>query len=190
MVLMSASDQGVASAFDGLAGSAQDREFMVGEGPGIDAFHQGRVVVVDDVDDARDRWPRFVDSVAALGVRAVYALPLQVGGVKFGVLVLYRNRCGPLAATEISDVLTIAEASTAMILDMQAGVASESLAWSLEIDDFRIGVHQATGMISVQLGCGVEEALVRLRAHCFATGRSVNDVAADVVAGAVRFDDP
>ena len=36
---------------------------------------------------------------------------------------------------------------------MQAGAVSESLAWGLEVDDYRAVVHQATGMISVQLDC-------------------------------------
>ena len=42
-------------------------------------------------------------------------------------------------------------------------------------------------MISVQLGVGVEEAFVRLRAHAYAGDRSLAAMARDVVARRLRF---
>jgi len=71
---------------------------------------------------------------------------------------------------------------------MQSAVASEWLASSLEVADERIFVHQATGMVSAQLDCGVDEALLRLRGHAYAAQRPIDEVAADVVAGRLRFD--
>ncbi|KPI12010.1 GAF domain protein [Actinobacteria bacterium OK074] len=53
----------------------------------------------------------------------------------------------------------------------------------------RAAVHQATGMISVQLGVSLEEALVRLRAHAYGSERPVGEVAQDVVARRLRFSD-
>jgi hypothetical protein len=52
---------------------------------------------------------------------------------------------------------------------------------------FRAQVHQAAGMISVQLGVSLAEALVRLRARAFAEDRLIAEVAADVVARRLRF---
>jgi hypothetical protein len=49
-------------------------------------------------------------------------------------------------------------------------------------------VHQATGMVSVQLEAGLEEAFARLRAYAFAVDRTVEAVADDVVARRLRFD--
>ena len=48
-------------------------------------------------------------------------------------------------------------------------------------------VHQATGMVSAQLGVPMDEAFVRLRAHAFADRRSLRDVARDVVARRLRL---
>ena len=48
-------------------------------------------------------------------------------------------------------------------------------------------VHQAAGMVMVQLDSSVEEALVRLRAAAYADGRPVADLATDVVQGDLRF---
>jgi len=54
--------------------------------------------------------------------------------------------------------------------------------------DRRAVVHQAAGMISVQLDVDVAEALLRLRARAYALDRPMADVAADVVARRLRFD--
>jgi AmiR/NasT family two-component response regulator len=53
--------------------------------------------------------------------------------------------------------------------------------------DFRFVVHQASGVLSVQLDIGVGEALVRLRAYAFAHDRPLTDVAQDVVAHRLRL---
>lgn len=49
-------------------------------------------------------------------------------------------------------------------------------------------MHQATGRVSVQAGNAVGEALVLLRARAYADGRTVLEVARDVLAGRIRFD--
>ena len=48
-------------------------------------------------------------------------------------------------------------------------------------------VHQATGMIQVQLGVPTEDAFLLLRARAFASGRPVIDIARDVVERRLRF---
>ena len=50
-------------------------------------------------------------------------------------------------------------------------------------------VHQASGMVSVQLGIAVAAALSVLRAHAFAEDRPLREVAADVVARRIRMTD-
>ena len=55
------------------------------------------------------------------------------------------------------------------------------------IHDLTREIDQASGMLTVQLGVGIEEAFVRLRAHAYAQGRRLADVAADVVARRLRF---
>ena len=43
-------------------------------------------------------------------------------------------------------------------------------------------------MVMVDLGVGIEEAMARLRAHSYAEGRSIGDVAKDIVAGKLTLD--
>ena len=54
--------------------------------------------------------------------------------------------------------------------------------------DFQYTVHQAAGMVAVQLDITVGQALVRLRAHAFGNGLTLAEVAAAVVTRTVRFD--
>jgi len=49
-------------------------------------------------------------------------------------------------------------------------------------------VHQATGMVSVQIGAGVRVAADRLVAMSTETGRSVECIATEVVERRLRFD--
>ena len=177
----------VASAY-GVSVTVQDLELTLGEGPAVDAYAQGTPVLVDDLGLSASRWPQFTRAAADTGIRSVYALPLQLGAIKLGVLVLYREVPGALEGEQLSAALLVANLVTNQVIDMQAGAVSESLAWGLEVDDYRAVVHQATGMISAQLDCAIGEALVRLRGRAFATDRPIDDVAAAVVTGDLRFE--
>ena len=51
----------------------------------------------------------------------------------------------------------------------------------------RAEVSQATGMRMAQLHIDAPTALVRLRAHAYATGRGATDVARDILARRLRL---
>ncbi len=179
----------VASAY-GLSMTVQDLEFTLGEGPVRDAFSQGKPVLVDDISVLGSRWPQFSRAISEAGIHSMYALPLQLGAIKLGVLALYRDEAGFLEGEDLSAALLVADLVTNQVLDMQAGALSESLAWGLELDDYRAVVHQATGMISAQLDCPIGEALVRLRGRAFSLEQPIDLLAAAVVTGDLRFDEP
>ena len=63
-----------------------------------------------------------------------------------------------------------------------------STAWAELNALSRAEVSQATGMLVAQLGVEPAEALVRLRAHAYATGRSATDVARDILDRRLRLD--
>jgi len=119
----------------------------------------------------------------------VFALPLQTASTRIGVLVLYRDEVGTLAPAELTDALEVADLVTQLVLVMQSEAVTESVAWALEVSDNRAVVHQASGMIAAQIQVDVDEALVRLRAHSFATDQPIREVAEAVVTGQLRFDD-
>ena len=62
------------------------------------------------------------------------------------------------------------------------------MAEELEIGaDFHFVVHNAAGMVSVQLGISVTEALIRLRAYAFSHDRLLAEVAQDVIDRRLRL---
>ena len=74
------------------------------------------------------------------------------------------------------------------MLEAQAGAPLHVAAKELEIGAiFHFVVHNAAGMVSVQEGISVTEALIRLRAFAFSSDRLLADVAEDVVARRLRL---
>ena len=162
----------------------------VGEGPSLAAAGGGPVLVADLA--AREnlaQWPAFAAAADAMGVRAIFALPLQVGGIRLGVIDLHRGRPGPLSQEQVESALLLADTACALLIDS----AGETIppAAGREPEQARLQypeVHQATGMIIVQLGVSAAVALVRLRAYAYAHDRRLRDVARDVVVRRLRFD--
>jgi ANTAR domain/GAF domain len=181
--------EGITGASDTLAAAIQNEEFTLGEGPATDVRQHRRVVLAPDLREMTNDWPQFVPAVARLGIGAMYAIPLRIGAVDLGVLILGGARPSVMTGQDLSDLMILGDLISRLVLDLQAGVTSESLAWALEAADSRAVVHQATGMIAAQLDIGVAEALVRLRASAFATDRPIDQVASEVVAGRRRFEE-
>jgi hypothetical protein len=90
---------------------------------------------------------------------------------------------------DVAQSLTFAEIARTTMLDGQDIAPAGALPGGFdEAPGYRAEVFQAQGMIMVQLGIDIDEALVRLRAHAYAAGRPLVDVARDVVACMLRFD--
>jgi GAF domain-containing protein len=167
----------------------EELQYTLGQGPCIDAYDEGRPVLEPDLaQPVRARWLAFTGPALDAGVRAVFGFPLRVGAVRLGALNLYRDRPGPLSDEQHSDALVMADVAAELILMMQAQAPPGALPIELEAGaDFQYVVHQASGMVAVQLGVSVGEALVRLRAYAFAQDRPISAVAADVVGRRLRF---
>jgi hypothetical protein len=120
-------------------------------------------------------------------VASVFAYPLAASKVAVGVLTLYQDQTGPLRADQHADSLVVAGVLAETVLSLDTSLPGGS---GGPLDDavaYRAQLHQASGMIAVQLGVPIWEALARIRAHAFATGLPVNDVAAEIVARRLRF---
>lgn len=171
---------------DPVSWRLSDLQFTLGEGPAIDASAAGMAVFAPDLDDvSAARWPAFTTEALALGVRAVFALPLQLGAIEVGALVLHRNNPGPLSAAAIGDAWALAAAATSTITSAPPATPRTYG----DLVDQQMVVFQATGMISVQLHIDLAEALARLRAYAYGNNRATSDTAEEVVARRLRFDD-
>jgi hypothetical protein len=182
--------RGLTTASDPAAERIEDLQFVLGEGPCIDAFATRRPVLVPDLADGPiGRWPGYTPAARDAGVRAVFAFPLQVGAGRLGVLDVFRARPGPLSADELRQALTFAEVAVTTLLDGQSAAPPGTAADGLdEAMDSRAELFQAQGMVMVQLGISITDALARIRAYAYAENRPLADVASDIVARRLHFD--
>ncbi len=172
-----------------LAAKLEELQFTLGVGPGPDAFGQGVPIIESDlVARPPPAWIGFNGPAAEEGTRAVFAFPLQVGAARIGTLTLYRDRVGPLGDDIYADALVMADIATLAFLAMQSRVPEGALPDELSDDGaYRAEIHQASGMISVQVDVTVGEALLRLRARAVADSTSVAQLATAVVSRELRF---
>jgi hypothetical protein len=163
-------------------------QFILGEGPCLESVARRiPVLVVDLADPEEARWPVYGPAMLANQIRGVYAIPVVVAGEFVGALDLFRAQPGPLPDDKLTSAVTAAELAVIPLLDLmdgdlQAAVADpHSNAWAELNALSRAEVSQATGMLVAQLEVEPAEALIRLRAHAYATGRSATDVARDIL---------
>ncbi len=186
-VALSSNGQGLSPvwASDPTAQALEEGQITLGEGPCLDAVATGLPVLVEDLRSPRGTplaWPAFVRDVTALEVRGVFAFPLQMGAIALGSLELYRREAGDLSAPELAAALNSADLLCGVLLGLGASPDASDV-----VPHYRLVVHQAAGMITVQLDVAIDEAMMRLRARAYSEGRSINEVAADVVGGSLRF---
>lgn len=168
----------------------EEIQFVTGEGPSVDAFTKGRLVLAGDL-ATRPGWPVFSPAALDAGVAAVFAFPVQIGGIRLGVFELHHTEPGSLGEQDLSSCLHFAD-TAALVLMHGEDVGP----WAKdEMDDWtaygvQAEVHQATGMVSVQASVDLNEALSMLRARAFADARPALEVAQDVTARRLRFDPP
>lgn len=175
-------------ATDAVMERIEAMQYSLGEGPCYEAFKTGNPVLVPDL--ARDggaSWPLFAAEMAVDEVSAIFALPLRRGAARFGGIDMYRHDSGWLSSSELAVALRIADVATSALLAAAAtspdGDNGEmSAAWVLDFTRTQAVVHQATGMVVAHSAIPAAQALAQLRGYSFATGRLLNDVAADLVA--------
>ena len=190
---------GVASGTLGSSGAAarayDELQFTFGEGPCLDSVALRAPVLIADLANAQRC------SVAAYGpamldykIRGIFAIPVVLAGEYVGALDLFRAQPGELHGDHLAGAVVAAELAGVPLLDLmdsdlQAAVNDpDSSAWAELNALSRTEVSQATGMLVAQLEVEPAEALVRLRAHAYATNRSATDVARDILDRRLRLE--
>ena len=190
MLLADGRPQASVCTTDEVSSLIEEAQYTLGEGPCVDAHRLGEVVSEPDLAAAGgSRWAAFSRRASGAGARAVFGYPIRIGTVRLGALDLYRDRAGLLEDEEHANALVMADVAARAVLAAQAGAPPGALGIDIDEDLYLWGaVHQAAGMVSVQLDIPVADALVRLRASAFLTDRLVSEVARDVVERRLHFD--
>jgi hypothetical protein len=161
----------------------------LGEGPCWEALRSRQPVLERDVGGSDDTsWPLARQAMHEDGLGAVFAFPLVVAGLSLGAVDLYSRTALDISDQQVTDATSLARIVARQVLRRAltvAGDQEEDGAWSGRFS--RREIHQATGMVVAQMGISPVDALLVLRGHAFATGRTVRDVAEDVVGRVLDF---
>ena len=156
---------------------AQDLEYTLGEGPARDATASD-AAILERGQGLQTRWRHYGPAVRQIGVEAVAAVPLPWSAGYLGALTVF----DPARDLAMGSLRAVARDLAVVVLNADAQPAL------LAMGDHRAQVHQAAGIVSVQCGCGVAEALLLLKAYSYAHGEGIASVAARVLHRELRFD--
>lgn len=176
----------VVHASDGTAARLEEIHFDLGEGPLFDCLHLTRPVLIPDV-AAADRWPMFRSEAHGMNVAAVFLFPLTLGAVSIGAVLCYRTLPGGLDASEVEVGCAIGRAIAGPAFRRAIAMAADEQPDQEAPIEMRREVHQATGMVLLQLDTTATDAFARMRAYAFSHGVSLSDVARDVVTRRLDF---
>lgn len=168
------------AATDASAARLEDLQDVIGEGPGHAAWASGRMETgIVPHEESLVRWPVFVEAVEEVVDHVVIrAVPMRPWERRFGVATLYQEGPSRGLLLDTAQLSFLADAVGAALIRDARAVQEEEAAgpWAS-----RAQVHQATGMVVAQLRVGTEDALALLRAHAFAHGTTLAEIAASVV---------
>lgn len=178
-------------ASEEAAATAERLQFTHGDGPCFLAMREGRPVVVTET-AWRERWPVLAqDHFSLTPFRGGLSVPLRVGPVRFGVLDLYDRVSQEVDGGTVVDGQLVAARVSAVLLEhlrendsgrsVTAPGGEEAVWFDSPGALARRQVWVAVGMVALGLGVTSEEALAILRASCFSLGRTLEDLAGDVV---------
>ncbi|WP_236808177.1 GAF domain-containing protein [Amycolatopsis albispora] len=192
-VMADAGRREIVYASDPVSTALAELQFSLGEGPCFEASAAGGPVLVPELAAGSPAaWPVFAAEAAAYPVAALFTFPVQIGAVRVATLDTYRSTPGSLGTAELATALQVADIA-ALALSGLSGGGERWLdgdgRWMDGAGMRHREVHQATGMLIAHLDLPASAALARLRAYAFGHGRSLLEVAGDIVAGRLRLDE-
>ena len=116
---------------DPVIQTVEDVQYVLGEGPCVDAFNTRTPVLVADL-AADARWPEFRLGAFAAGMQAAFGFPLLVGPSCIGALNLFNDHPGALSDEQRADTLAVAHVAGRTVLGWQATAEPGLLPWQLE----------------------------------------------------------
>jgi hypothetical protein len=185
---------GTLGSSGGPARVYDELQFTLGEGPCLDSVTSQAAILVSDLANPDDnRWPFYGPAMLDLKVRGISAIPVVLAGEYVGALDLFRAQPGVLEGEGMAGATLAAALASIPLLDLldadlrAAANNPNSDAWAELSALSRAEVSQATGMLVAQLDVEPAEALVRLRAHAYASGRSATEVARAILDQRLRL---
>lgn len=170
---------------------AEQLEYTIGDGPGLDAQHAASPVVIAGHHFGR-RWPVFHDVLLThTAFRAALAVPLAGAATDwFAVLMLYYRRVDHLNNVGIADLADISEVADVIAFTVMCAMTElteriwrpNGAGLPHHIEQ-RLAVSVATGMLVGSQHLIAADALAVLRGHAYTHNQTLDHSAFQVVTG-------
>jgi hypothetical protein len=168
-------------ATDDTAEKIEDLQDLLREGPGLDAFRTGEVVMFSR-EEQLQAWPLLVQALGeSHRAELMLGVPMAPQAEILGAATLYTSDAES-PTLDLAELRFLVNAVGVAILGTFERQDGMDLVWGS-----RDQVNQATGMIVAQLHIRPHDALAVLRAHAFAHGASVADIADAVLRRELDF---
>jgi hypothetical protein len=175
-------------ASNDMATALEEVQFTVTEGPCITAAADGKVVHLTRLAEETGRWPLFVAALREKrpDIGAVHAFPLWLGDYVLGSMDLACRDPAGMPADAVAEAAEAVEAVCLALIPAQRLLLEddESPPWE-PADVIRAHwstTHRAVGVVAARHNTGVDDALALMRARAFATGRTLAEVTAAILA--------
>ncbi|MCU1359008.1 MAG: two-component system response regulator [Ilumatobacteraceae bacterium] len=161
------------------------------EGPCLDAFRTGEIVMSADLAGDLGRWPRFAARARADGFASVVSLPLRLRREIIGALNLLSDDHRPLSADDVALAGALADVATIGLLQERTVRESRTSAGQLQMAlTSRVLIEQAKGVIAARRDIDIDAAFEVLRGYARRHGRKLTEVARAVVHDQFVIDEP
>jgi transcriptional regulator with GAF, ATPase, and Fis domain len=159
-------------------------ELQNDEGPCLDSFRMAQPIELTQLDDAQERWPRFVTAASDAGFAAVQAHPMRLRDQTIGALNLFYGADQNSHSSDAHVAQALADVATIGILQQRSILRSEQLAEQLQTAlDTRTIIEQAKGVLAERGGLTMDAAFEALRRYCRSQRLHIADTARGIVAG-------
>ena len=152
------------------------------EGPCLDCFHGGEPILVADLDEQEERWPRFCAAARLVGFKSVHALPMRLRENVLGTLGLFGEQVGSLEDDDVALAQALVHVASVAIVNER--VAADRAVVNAQLQHAltsRIVVEQAKGVIAYGGDLEMDVAFAVLRRYARDHGRKLSEVAAAIV---------
>jgi GAF domain-containing protein len=172
-----------------MAASDQRAEFLElfqvqhDEGPCVETYRSGQVVVAQASDGGLDHWPLFRTACAEAGFSSVVAVPMRLDGKVIGGLNLFGTAGQPAATMTTARVAEAMAKVAAIVIEKdQVSRDRDTLIGQLETAlESRVAIEQAKGVLVANLDITANEAFALLRQRARSNRQLLKDVATEVV---------